>query len=216
MLAQSRATGKPASQYGKITAMSSATGSSGGTTPQTSGAVGVLSSSRATGGQGQTVSSAYGNAESRKVALVTVDSRANSAKWYMAPGNAVAGGEAIGTGGHVGLDTDVRARADLGTATSGVLNVARSNGVQPTWIDLVPGGVGGSTQAGQNPMPSIIYSITNNDPRADAGSAIGGTINIGTALDGKVRVCFCLGVRWGGDLEGRLLGFCVLRTGAYA
>jgi hypothetical protein len=181
VLAQSRAVGKPGLQYGVVSSNADARGISGGSTPAESGNVAVLSTSRATGGQGQTVSGARGYGSSAKATYIGVDSRANSAKWYMAPGNAVAGGEAVGKGGHVVLNTDVRARADLGTATSGVLNVAKSNGVQQTWWDQLP------VEANiNNGFSNTIYSITNNDPRSDAGAAIGGTINIGTSPAGKV------------------------------
>jgi hypothetical protein len=181
VLAQARAVGKPSLQYSTILSKSSAVGISGGATPATSGNVAVLSTSRATGGQGQTVSTAYAKGVSGKATFIGVDSRANSAKWYMAPGNAVAGGEAIGIGGHVVEATDVRARADLGTATSGVLNVAKSNGVQQTWWDLLP------LEANlNNGFGNVIFSSTNNNPRTDAGAAIAGTVNIGTTPTGKV------------------------------
>jgi hypothetical protein len=178
VLAQARATGKPALQYGAVVSQTDAVGISGGAAPADAGTVGILSTSRATGGQGQTVAGAFAYGESSKGTFQAVDARSNSAKWYMAPGNAVAGGENIGRGGHVGLATDVRTRADLGTATGGVLNVAKSNGLQPLWWDNLTPGQG--QNFGGDGAPNIIYSITNNDPRADAGAAIGGTINIGT------------------------------------
>jgi hypothetical protein len=178
--AQSRALGKPGLQYGAVSTYSDATAISGGATPGDAGAAIAFSTSRATSGQGITVSSAKGYAESANAAFVVIDSRANSAKWYMAPGNSIAGGEAFGRGGHVGLDSTVRARADLGTATVGLLSIAKSNGAQPAWFDLRP------VQQGDGSFGNIIYTITDNDPRADAGAAIGGTINIGTAPAGKV------------------------------
>ena len=184
VLARSRATGKPGNQYGAVSSNSDATAISGGNSVRDSGGVGVLSSSRATGGQGQTISGARAYGESGKVVFSGVDSRANSAKWYMAPGNAVAGGENIAKGGYLNLDTDVRARADLGTATSGVINIAKSNGARPVfWDDPASNLAAGLSKNGE---PNILYSITNNDPRSDAGAAIGGTINIGTAAAGKV------------------------------
>ena len=75
----------------------------------------------------------------------------------------------------------MRARADLGTATSGVLNVAKSNGKQEGFWDLLP-----VESQVKNGYANTIYSTTNNDPRSDAGAAIGGTINIGTTPAGKV------------------------------
>jgi hypothetical protein len=177
VLAAARAVGKPAPQYGAVVSQTDAVGISGGGTPQDAGLVGILSTSRATGGQGQSIAGAFAYGESAAGTFQSVDARANAAKWYMAPGNAVAGAENIGRGGHIGLETDVRPRADLGTATGGVLNVAKSNGVQPLWFDALSPGTG--QNFGGDGYPNIIYSITNNDPRSDAGAAIGGTVNIG-------------------------------------
>jgi len=180
VVAQARATGKPGLQYGALVSNSDAAGVSTGGVAD-SGNVVVLSTSRATGGQGITVAGARGSATSGKAAWVGVDARANSAKWYMAPGHAVAGGEAFGQGGHVAITTDVRARADLGTATSGVLNVAKSNGAQPIFWDILP-----VENQVSNGFGNTVFSQTNNDPRSDAGAAIAGTINIGTTAAGKV------------------------------
>jgi len=181
VLANARATGKPSLATSAISSNADGTAIAGGQGVGDAGAAVVLSSSRATGGQGQTIAGARGYAESANTAVVSIDSRANSAKWYMAPGNSVAGGEALGRGGHVNLYSDVRARADLGTATSGVLNIAKSNGAQPVWFELLPTGSG--TNGGAS---NIIYSMTNNDPRADAGAAIAGTINIGSSAKRKL------------------------------
>lgn len=138
VLAQARATGKPGLQYGALVAKTDATAVSGGATPAAAGNAVVLSTSRATGGQGQTVAGARASATSARAAWVGVDARANSAKWYMAPGNAVAGGEALGQGGHVQMKADVRGRADLGTSTTGVLAVGKSSGVQQGFWDMLP------------------------------------------------------------------------------
>jgi hypothetical protein len=114
------------------------------------------------------VSGAFGRGVSSKATFIGIDSRANSAKWYMAPGHAVAGGEAIGIGGHVVEASDVRARADLGTATSGVLNVAKSNGAQPLWWDLLPLGSNiannGYNQVGAEPGDMTEPSTPRRSP----------------------------------------------------
>jgi hypothetical protein len=60
-----------------------------------------------------------------------VRTNANSARWYLSPGHAIAGAANVGYSGRVWQYTQGRARAEQGTATSGVLNYGISNAAQP-------------------------------------------------------------------------------------
>lgn len=63
--------------------------------------------------------------------MADVRTNANAARWYLAPGHAIAGAVNVGKSGRVQQFTQGRARAEQGTATTGVLNYGLANGVNP-------------------------------------------------------------------------------------
>jgi hypothetical protein len=87
-----------------------------------------------------------------------VRTNANSARWYLSPGHAVAGAANIAHAGRVWQYTQGRARAEQGTATSGVLNYGVSNGAQPFSF--------------QGVINNNIYSEIDNKVRQDVESRI--------------------------------------------
>lgn len=180
VLAFARANGKPGPVFGTLISAADGTAISGGDVA-TAGNAAVLSSSRATGGTGITIAKGYGYAQSARGAFVGIDTRANSAKWYASPGAAFAGGQAIGNGGHVITKQDTRARADLGLAVAGTINVAKSNGVQPAWWDAVT--FNGATDSGGG---NVVFMNLKTQTRADVGASVGGSINIGSTENGKI------------------------------
>jgi hypothetical protein len=180
VVAFTRANGKPGAMFGVQSTVSDGTAISAGPVDGAGNAV-VITSSRATGGWGVTTAKSYGYAESNVGAYVGEDTRANSAKWYASPGVAIAGGGAYGRGGHVRLEQRVRARADLGLAVAGSINIAKSNGIQPVYYD-VPDASATRDFGGAN----VIYETTEVRPRIDVGMSIGGAINIASSENGKV------------------------------
>lgn len=129
---------------------------------------------RATAGQGQTVAAAR-NVMISNVGGIASDVRtdANSARWYMSPGHAIAGAANIARSGRIYMYTKGRARAELGTATSGILNWGVSNGVTP-WAS--------------KQIPNNIYSELDHKVNNDAGNAAAGYLNIQKSYGGKVAI----------------------------
>jgi hypothetical protein len=84
-------------------------------------------------------------------ALGDVRVNANSARWYLSPGHAVGLAANIGNAARVEQFTQMRARAEQGTATGGLLSYGVTNGQYPF-------------QA-RGLVPNQIYSETDNKVR---------------------------------------------------
>lgn len=56
---------------------------------------------------------------------------ANSARWYLSPGHAIAGLANVARSGRLAQFSQGRARAEQGSANTGVLTYGVSNGVNP-------------------------------------------------------------------------------------
>lgn len=130
---------------------------------------------RAVAGQGQTVALGK-NVMKQNVGQAFSDVRvnANSARWYLAPGHAIAGAANIGQSGRVWQYTQGRSRAEQGTAEVGVLNYGVSNGAQPFTF--------------QGSIANNIYSEIDNRANADAGAANAGFLNIQRSYGSKVAI----------------------------
>jgi hypothetical protein len=135
---------------------------------------------RATAGQGSTVALAKGQGHTGRGSLISeVRSAADSARWYMSPGNAASGATNIGQGGQVTLYTVNRARSSLGAATGGTLNYGVSRGTFPNknGFDVVHGDYG-----------TAVASRTDQLVDNDVGIAAAGFLNIARAADGNVQI----------------------------
>jgi len=131
---------------------------------------------RAVAGQGQTV--ALGRNVMRQgvgQGVSDVRTNANSARWYLSPGHAIAGAANIVKAGRVYQYTQGRSRAEQGTATSGILNYGVSNGA-------------GGPFTFKNAFANSIYSETDHRVNADAGAASAGFINLQRSYGGKVAL----------------------------
>jgi hypothetical protein len=136
--------------------------------------LGAAVRARATAGQGQTVALARGVLNTNVGGVVQdVRSNANSARWYMSPGHAIAGAANIARSGRVYQFTQGRSRSSLGTAQSGILNWGLSNGISPWQSKLIP---------------NNIYSEIDHKVNNDAGNAAAGYLNIQKSFGGKVAI----------------------------
>jgi hypothetical protein len=156
------ATSRPGLQFGATVAKADqyvqSTANDAATTPD--GFLAGATRSRATSGQGVTVALSRNVMRSNVGGTVSdVRANANSARWYMSPGTAVAGAANVGYSGRVYQYTQGRARASLGTANTGVLNYGIANGATPLSIKLIP---------------NNIYSEIDQKANSDLGAANAG------------------------------------------
>jgi hypothetical protein len=71
-------------------------------------------------------------------AISDVRTDATSSRWYLSPGHAVAGAVNVGKGGRAKQYTEGRARAEQGSATTGVLTYGVASGINPfTFFNVV-------------------------------------------------------------------------------
>lgn len=138
------------------------------------GYFGGAARARATAGQGQSIALARNVMVTNAGGTISdVRSNANAARWYMSPGHAVAGAANIGRSGRIYQFTQGRSRANLGTASSGVLNWGVSNGVTPYGVKL---------------LPNSIYSELDHTVNTAAGNSAAGYLNIQKSYGGKVAI----------------------------
>jgi len=130
---------------------------------------------RAQAGQGQTVALAR-SAMKQTIGQASSDVRtnANSGRWYISPGHAIAGAANVVKAGRVYQYTQGRARSDQGTATSGVLNYGVSNG--------------NNNFNFKGYYNNAMYSEVDHKVNNDAGAASAGFINLQRSYNGKVAL----------------------------
>jgi hypothetical protein len=138
----------------------------------------VLINQDAESGQGQAVNLVNIDGDGNNLVVGNTLGTATATRWYMSPSNAVMGTRINLRGGQASGYARNRARASIGSATSGALNTLRSDGNIP----------GGNIRGEVGPKDTLFLVNHGGISRADNRA----TVDIGSAQAGNVQLVHSL------------------------